>query len=355
MNWNQNQNRRTILNGLFLDKIGKQSGTYFMAVTIIRELLSKDPNYLLITTEKFSWATNQTILVRHFNKRFRFLAESIYRNIYRKAIWLNFDYFLPYQFGGKNRIDIVVVHDLLPLDVPEAVSRLKRNWFRMQVIRSLKLSAAVITISDFCENRINYHFPEYSNRIHVISNPVDINRFRIKQEEVPNENIEKYFVTIAAPWPHKNLSTIFSAFEVLYQRFNTPLYVIGTRFNRSAQNGDSDAVKYLGFLSDEDLGQVILHSQAVVAPSLYEGFGMTIYEGLGLGKFVIASNLSVYIETSNLIRVEDPRSYLSWVQVLESFLEARPDLQHFDLQDFSPSVVANTYHNLISETNAKFK
>jgi glycosyltransferase involved in cell wall biosynthesis len=355
MNWNQNQNRRVILNGLFLDKIGKQSGTYFMAVTIIRELLSKDPNYLLITTEKFSWATNQTILVRHFDKRFRFVAESIYRNIYRNAIWLNFDYFLPYQFAGKNRIDIVVVHDLLPLDIPAAVSWFKRNWFRVQVNRSLKLSAAVITISDFCKNQINYHFPGYSNSIHVISNPVDIDRFGIKQEAVPNRNLEKYFVTIAAPWPHKNLSTIFAAFEVLYHKFTTPLYVIGTRFNRSPHNGESGAVKYLGFLDDEDLGQVILHSQAVIAPSLYEGFGMTIYEGLGLGKFVIASNLSVYLETSNLIRVDDPQSHLSWVQVLESFLERQPDLKHIDLQDFCPSVIANIYHNLIIETNAKFK
>lgn len=353
MNWNQN--RRIILNGLFLDKIGKQSGTYFMAVTIIRELLSKDPNYLLITTEKFSWATNQTILARHFNKRFRFLAESIYRNIYRKAIWLNFDYFLPYQFAGKNRIDIVVVHDLLPFDIPDAVSWFKRNWFRLQVNRSLKMGAAIITISHFCKNQINFHIPGYSDKIHVISNPIDINRFGIKQEEVPNGSLEKYFVTIASPWAHKNLSTIFSAFEILYQKFNTPLYVIGPRLNRLPHNSESGAVKYLGFLDDEDLGQVILHSQAVVAPSLYEGFGMTIYEGLGLGKFVIASNLSVYLETSNLIRVDDPRNHRSWVQVLESFLERQPAFKHIDLQDFCPNVIANIYHNLISETNAKFK
>ena len=355
MVWNRRQNRQIILNGLFLDKIGKQSGTYFMAVAIVRELLSKDQNYFLITTEKYSWATNQTILVRHFNKRLRFVVESYYRNIYRNAIWLNFDYFLPYQFAGKNRIDLVVVHDLLPLDMPAAVSWLKRKWYRKQVHRSLKLSAAIITISHFCKNQIKFHFPESSKEIHVIPNPVDIDRFSIKVEDIPNGNFEKYFVTIAAPWPHKNLATIFSAFEVLYQKFNTPLYVIGTRFNLLPQNGESEAVRYLGFLNDADLGKVILHSQAVVAPSLYEGFGMTVYEGLGLGKFVIASNLSVYIETPNLIRVDDPRSYSSWVQVLESFLVRQPTRKLINLENLRPNVIANRYHNLVSETNAKFK
>ena len=33
--------RPIILNALFLDKIGKQSGTYFMATSIIRELNEK--------------------------------------------------------------------------------------------------------------------------------------------------------------------------------------------------------------------------------------------------------------------------------------------------------------------------
>ena len=354
MIWDRNQNRRVILNGLFLDKIGKQSGTYFMTITVIQELLLQDPNYLLITTEDFSWASNQSIKVRHFNKRFRFVVESFYRNRFRDEIWVNFDYFLPFLIAGSNRIDLAVIHDVLPLDIPDAVSWQKRIWFRIQVQRSLKLSKVVITISNFCKSQISLHYPQFAEKIRVISNPVNIDRFGIQPGGVVHNSFEKYFVTVAAPWPHKNLLTVVSAFETFYQKIQIPLFVIGSRFNHLSRYSDSNAVKYLGFLSDEDLGKVILDSQAVVAPSLYEGFGMTIYEGLGLGKFVLASNLIVYPDLPNLIRVDAPHSYQSWVQALEIFVQDPPIHKNVSLEDFHPTVVASKYNKLIREINAKF-
>jgi glycosyltransferase involved in cell wall biosynthesis len=338
-----------ILNGLFLDEVGQQSGAYFMSISVIKELLNLDERYRIITTEEFDWAEDRSIKVPKFKKKYRFFYESLYRNIYNNSMWLHFDYFLPYQMLGMTRNNIVIIHDLLPLDIPGAVPFLKEKWFRYQVKRTLSKCESVITISEFCKKRFEVHFPGSSHKISVIPNPIDTDRFI--SSKAASEELTKmsYFITVAAPWPHKNLRTVIDAVDDTFQEKGIPLYICGTRSKQFLDLKESDSFRFLGFLSDEELGAVIANAKLMIAPSLYEGFGMTVYEGLALGKFVMASDLEVYGDLPNLIKVKNAHSKESWKVAIDSFLTYPPTKQLSNISYLRPNVIAEKYNEIIKK------
>lgn len=338
-----------ILNGLFIDEVGKQSGTYFMAISVIQELLKIDKRYKLITTEKFEWAADRSIVVPKFRKRYRFFFESLYRNVYRQSVWLHFDYFLPYQIPGSKKKNVVIIHDLLPLDIPKAVPVLKAKWFRHQVKRALRKSDAVVTISEFCRKRFHVHFPALSNNITVIPNPISIDRFATLPG-IKNKNREgDFFITISAPWPHKNLRTLIKAVEQTFDEKGIPLFICGTRSKLFVDLKESEAFRFLGFLSDDELGRAISNAKLLIAPSLYEGFGMTVYEGLAMGKFVLASDLEVYDNLPNLIKVKDPEFSGSWESAITGFLDNPPEKLHLNINHLHPKNIAEKYNEIIQK------
>jgi glycosyltransferase involved in cell wall biosynthesis len=348
-------NRPIILNGLFLDKIGKQSGTYFMAISIIRQLLEMNTSYMLITTEEFDWASGRTIQVKPFPKKLRFVVESYYRNKLKRNTWLHFDYFLPFQLPKSKGKDVVIIHDLLPLDVINSVPKLKKIWFRLQVQRAILMSDSIITISNFSKQRIEHHFSKINSNLTVISNPVDLDRFNAEVQQEPKGEKVRYFSTISAPWPHKNLNTILCAFQEIWMETEIQLYVCGARESEIANKDylNHESVKFLGFVSNSELAKIIKNSEAFIAPSLYEGFGMTVYEALALGKFVLASDLEVYRQHPLLIRVGNPENEESWSHAIKKFLKMKKNIIKFDFDEFHPYVIATQYDELIKGVDAK--
>ena len=347
--------RPIILNALFLDKIGKQSGTYFMATSIIRELIKINSNYMVLTTEEFDWASGRTIQSKPFPKKLRFLVESYYRNRFKKNTWLHFDYFLPVQFLNSKGSDAVVIHDLLPLDMINSVSKLKKIWFWVQIYRAVLKSDSVITISDFSKRRIEHHFSKITSNINVIPNPIDLLRFNTKSLQESRNTEIKYFSTISAPWPHKNLNTLLSAFHEIWIETKIQLFVCGARESRIEKQHyqNSESVKFLGFVPDSELARIIKHSEAFIAPSLYEGFGMTVYEALALGKFVLASDLDVYPQHPNLVRVGHPENAESWKIEMREFLTTQRSISQFSLEGLHPSTIAAKYDQLLRSLDAK--
>lgn len=69
-------------------------------------------------------------------------------------------------------------------------------------------------------------------------------------------------------------------------------------------------VKYLGYLSDEQIVALYKNCKAFIFPSLYEGFGMPPMEAMAVGAKVIVSNIPVLQEVyENSVYFIDPYSY----------------------------------------------
>ena len=59
-----------------------------------------------------------------------------------------------------------------------------------------------------------------------------------------------------------------------------------------------DAVRFPGFIDDDDLPAVYQGAELVVFPSLYEGFGLPLLEAMACGVPVVASNTSALPEVA---------------------------------------------------------
>ncbi|MEO7649824.1 MAG: glycosyltransferase family 1 protein, partial [Bryobacteraceae bacterium] len=65
------------------------------------------------------------------------------------------------------------------------------------------------------------------------------------------------------------------------------------------QSGVADRIKFLGFVSDDDLLHLYNACELFVFPSFYEGFGLPILEAMACGRAVTCSNTSAMPEVAD--------------------------------------------------------
>jgi len=66
-----------------------------------------------------------------------------------------------------------------------------------------------------------------------------------------------------------------------------------------ANSYQNDRIEFTGFISDENKYQLLSQAQALIFPSLYEGFGLPILEAQIMGTPIICSNIPVFKEVAN--------------------------------------------------------
>ena len=111
-------------------------------------------------------------------------------------------------------------------------------------------------------------------------------------------NSEPYFLYVGSFRINKNIPRLIKAFRlVAAKNSNVNLVLAGGAGNTkdqimclAAQEGVSTKIKFLGFVSDMERDELYNNAIALVHPSLYEGFGMTVLEAMGRGCPVISSN-----------------------------------------------------------------
>lgn len=103
--------------------------------------------------------------------------------------------------------------------------------------------------------------------------------------------------------PRKNLDLLLKAFIDGGLDFYADLVVIGKIGWKAAHYKrlflELDFVKYLGFVSDDDLRNIISISELYVNPSIVEGFGLPIIEASRCGTRVLCSDIPIFKEVAN--------------------------------------------------------
>ena len=114
-----------------------------------------------------------------------------------------------------------------------------------------------------------------------------------------------YFLFLGGPNPNKNLGVLLDAMtqatdlepELVIAGHWLPKQVASLDAQLAAQ-GLGGRVRHVGFVPDDELACLMRDAVALVVPSLQEGFGLPVAEGLAAGAFVIHSRLPVLEETS---------------------------------------------------------
>jgi glycosyltransferase involved in cell wall biosynthesis len=195
---------------------------------------------------------------------------------------------------------IITIHDLSPLDHPEwfhpAFARLYHTLLPRLVARSL----AVVVPSCFTRERLLAYPWARQAAIFVVPAGVDRAFFYPRSpDEVDAVSLHyglqgEYFLAVGSLQPRKNLTALLDAWKTLAaSRPHLSLVVVGasaSHFHSQDLEPTPSGVHFLGYVPDRDLPALYSGAQALVCPSLYEGFGLPLLEAMACGTPVAASN-----------------------------------------------------------------
>ncbi len=237
---------------------------------------------------------------------------------------------------------VIVVHDLIPLHLPGSFPR-QYLYFRHVVPRILRSSRAIVTDSESTRRDVVSFYGVDASRVSVVPCGYDRARFRVGLDASAvkdKHGLERYVLFVGNLFPHKNLPVLFEAFALLARRFPHALVIAGRKDARyypslAAQAralGAADRVRFLDYVPSEDLPALYAGADALVLPSLYEGFGLPVLEAMACGTPVIASRAGSLPEATGdgavLVESSDVRALAAAMEAVLSDPGERERLRH---------------------------
>lgn len=143
----------------------------------------------------------------------------------------------------------------------------------------------IITPSEFSKSRILHHFST-DKKIIVCYNGLNEKVNRFIQSNKRKSSSGDYIVFVGNIKKHKGLETLIQAFELAKQKgLKKRLLIIGSRDNfKTSETLDFDtldeSIVFTGRLDDEELFMTLQNADALIQPSLYEGFGIPPLEAM---------------------------------------------------------------------------
>ncbi len=205
---------------------------------------------------------------------------------------------------------ILTIHDASLVRHPELHSF--RHWLAVRPLLPLmaRRADAVITVSHSARTEIASVLGVPPGRVHVVHNappahyrPVrDGAALRMARERYALP--ERFFLFVGTLEPRKNALALIEAVSIARKTVPDLALVmagpLGWKYEatlaRIDELGLGQAVLRLGFVADADLPALYSLCDGVVYPSVYEGFGFPIVEGMACGAPVITSDASAMRE-----------------------------------------------------------
>lgn len=203
-------------------------------------------------------------------------------------------YNIPLFYSGKM---LVTVYDLFHLAMPHLVGGLHKQLYAKIMFGAVRRRAdAILTISKFTKDELIRFTGNGRQPIYPIHLGVDESWFDAKLGGNPHG--KPYLLYVGNIKPHKNLGTLVKAFGTLTEEIPHDLVLLGKKggFITGDKSSAMEAGKlrgrvyFTGRVEDAMLKQYIANADALVFPSLYEGFGLPPLEAMAAGCPVISSN-----------------------------------------------------------------
>lgn len=224
--------------------------------------------------------------------------------------------------GSEKIANVVTIHDAIPWRFIFERKQLSYRWYSDRRKKIVKQRAKkIVTISetsklDFASvykikpETIEVTYESVHPFFSAKPKPEAINDFKKKYQ------INKDFILyVGGLKRHKNLRMLIKSFTILVNEHNYPgdLYILGSIRKTMAISSDiyyrekdlqhyaklkkiSDRVKFIGFVSQEEITLFFHLAKAFVSISLYEGFGLPALEAMTSGCPAVLSNLGAHPE-----------------------------------------------------------
>ena len=229
---------------------------------------------------------------------------------------------------------VLTVHDLIFRHLPEHHKILNRWYLNVALPLYCRRADRIITISECTKRDVAGAYSVPEEKITVVYEAASDNFRPRSPEEVASVSDryclpDRYLLFVGTIEPRKNLTRLLRAFEIIHHEglvdglviVGRPGWLYGDFFAALETSPARDAVVLPGFVPDEDLPAVYCGAQALVLPSLYEGFGLPVLEAMACGTPVACSGTTSLAEISGDAAVHfDPRNVTAIAEALRTLL-----------------------------------
>lgn len=195
--------------------------------------------------------------------------------------------------------DIVFIHDVQLITIPNNFSLLYRVWGRLLLFNSAKRAKFICTVSNFSKdeiiNKLNINceiFIIHSAWQHIKRIASDNSIYK----RYPEIKKKDFFFAMSSLSPNKNFEWIVENAK------NNPdqWYVVAGNINNKlfakSKLEEVNNCLFVGRITDGEAKQLMTDCKAFLYPSFYEGFGLPPLEAISCGASCIVSDIDVLHE-----------------------------------------------------------
>jgi len=194
---------------------------------------------------------------------------------------------------------VITVHDLGYLHFPQTYPLPQRIYLNWATYYSARRSSHIIADSRSTRADLLKHYQIDPAKVTVVHPGFDPTPFADAARTTRRSDLPStYLLHVGTLQPRKNLLRLLEALATLRDHPAKPCLVcVGRRgwlddpIRKQVQRLRLQArVRFLGYVSPDELPNLYAHAIACVAPSLYEGFGFTPLEAMACGTPVVCSD-----------------------------------------------------------------
>jgi len=206
---------------------------------------------------------------------------------------------------------VVTLHDMYPFEIPRNFGFPKFIFNRLILKQCLRNVDVIACVSDAtCRRLEQYSSAAIWKKGVRIYNCVEPQPVCASQSPIPNWRGEPFLLCVAQHRHNKNLPLLIRTFNRLLRSgtvaSNLKLIILGIAaqethkihklVSRLRLNG---SISFLEGLSEPELQWCYTRCEAVVAPSITEGFGLPVAEGLLTGCRIVCSDIPAHREVAD--------------------------------------------------------
>lgn len=219
-----------------------------------------------------------------------------------------------YLFHGTNfhvpkfrGMSVSTFHDLSPFTMAHCIEPSRAKYLRKQLLKTIENSDHFITDTEYTRLEFINFFNIPESKVHAVhlacSDSFKPLSFELTKMTLSKFGLEykKYVLCVSTIEPRKNINNLILAYSMLSSEIKSkhPLILVG---HKGWCSEDSHKLiekykhegwlKYLDYVTSDELPLVYASAKMFIFPSIYEGFGLPILEAMRSGVPVISSSAS---------------------------------------------------------------
>lgn len=217
---------------------------------------------------------------------------------------------------------VFTIHDLTHIHCPESRRPHVQLYYATVMKRACRRAARIVTVSEFTRRQIIEWSEVAPEKVVNVGNGIE-STYHPQGDSYALGF--PYLLSVSNRKPHKNEFRIVEAFAKANLDPRMHLVFTGETTEKLRRWIETQKVRsrveFIGNVPEERLPSLYRGAQALIFPSLYEGFGLPILEAMACGTPVVTSNITAMPETAGFAALfVNPRSVEEIANAMERII-----------------------------------